>query len=109
MKRNQDLRRAAEIENQKDAVLLGLESLTWLAAWIMLPIWLAARGAGAGQFLSYSVMAAALLALGVLADRGEAFDDVKHLLWFVALIFLAILLTGGAVFFATHLAFRVGA
>lgn len=93
----------AEIENLKDGFSLALETLAWLAAWVLLPAWLAFRGSGISDFVGYALSAGSLLALGVAVDRGRAFQDLDHFLWFAGMTCLAILLFGGAVFGLGHL------
>ena len=103
MKRSVPRDRDAEIANLKDGVQFTLESLAWLAAWVLIPVWLAWRDTGFVHFLAYSAVSGCLLAAGVLADRGKAFEDLKHLFWFAGLTSLAILFFGGVTFGLTHL------
>ena len=103
MKRSVPRNRDAEIANLKDGAQLTLESLTWLVAWVLIPVWLAWRDTGVVPFLAYAAASGCLLAAGVLAERGTAFEDLRHLLWFAGLTSLAILLFGGAVFGLAHL------
>jgi hypothetical protein len=98
---------AARSENLKDGVLLAAESMAWLAAWLVMPVWLALRETTGSAFTVYAVAVGTLLAFGVLADRGPAFDSPDHFLWFAALNSLAILLLGGAVFGFTLLLLRI--
>jgi len=103
MKRSLPSTRAAEVENLRDGLQLALESVTWLCAWIALPVWLAWRDSGIDQLLAYSLGSGGLLALGVLADRGGASEGAGHLLWLGSITCLAILLAGGTAFGLTHL------
>jgi hypothetical protein len=72
--------------------------MAWLAAWTVMPVWLALRGATGTAFVAYAVAAGMLLTFGVLADQGRVFDSSDDFLRFAALTSLAILLLGGAVF-----------
>ena len=94
---------AAATENLKDGLQLALETLTWLAAWVLIPVWLACRDTSLSHFLLYSIGSGSLLAFGVLVDRGSAFEDGGHLLWFSGITTLAIFLFGGTVFGLTRL------
>ncbi len=95
------IRRLAAIED----VELALETASWLAAWLVLPIWLAASGAGTADFLMYATSAGALLSLGVAADRPDGLPNAGDLAWFSAVAVLSILVVGGS-FFAIAAAFR---
>jgi hypothetical protein len=99
--------RAARAENLRDGLCLALESLTWLAAWALLPAWLAVRGSSIADFVAYVAVSGSLLALGVAADRGRAFQGPGHLVWFTGMTCAAILLFGGTVFAVAHLLLRV--
>jgi hypothetical protein len=90
-------------ENLRDGILLAVEILAWLTAWIVLPAILGSRGTTMPNFAGYALAAGTLLAAGMLADRGGAFEDFDHFLWFASLSSLAILLLGGAVFGLSHL------
>ena len=107
MKPSQTRNRTAQVENMKDGLQLAAESLAWLAAWVLLPFWLAFRDTGVVAFFAYVLAAGFLLALGVVTDRAAAFEGIGHLLWFTGLTSLAILLFGGSVFTLSHLMFWI--
>lgn len=77
---------------------LLVETLSWLAAWLILPAWLALRGADGSDFLLFSLGAGMLLSGGIAADRPAAFDQLGDLAWFAAVSCVAVLVVGGAVF-----------
>ena len=81
-----------------ESLQLLLETSSWLAAWLILPVWLGLTGAGLFDFLLYSAGASLLLSLGVAADRPQGFSDAGDLGWLTGLCFLAVLLVGGALF-----------
>lgn len=80
---------------------LLVETVSWLAAWLILPAWLAFRGANASDFLVYALGAGMLLSAGIAADRSGALDESGDMTWFAAVSCLAVLLVGGAVFTLT--------
>ncbi len=80
---------------------LLVETLCWLAAWLLLPAWLAFRGAGATGFLLYALGAGMLLSAGIAADRSDAFEQRGDIAWFAAVSCLAVLVVGGGVFTLT--------
>jgi hypothetical protein len=95
--------RSAEAENLKDAILLGLEGLTWVAAWALIPAWLGSRGSPVLAFVAFALLAGTLLAAGVVIDRGHAILDRREMLCFAGLSSLAILLLGGVGYAFGHL------
>lgn len=95
--------RSAEAENRKDAVLLGLEGLTWTAAWAILPAWLGFRGSSLFALAAFALLAGALLAAGVVIDRGHAVLDRREALWFAGLNSLALLSLGSIAYAFGHL------
>ena len=80
---------------------LLVETLSWLTAWLILPAWLAVRGADGSGFLLYAAGAGMLLSAGIAADRPAAFDQLGDMAWFAVVSCLAVLVVGGAVFTLT--------
>jgi len=80
---------------------LLVETLSWLAAWLILPAWLALHGASAPDFLLYALGAGMLLSAGIAADRSGALDQGGDMAWFAAVSSLAVLVVGGTVFTLT--------
>lgn len=80
---------------------LVLETLSWLAAWLLLPVWLAFRNVGASDFLVFSLGAGLLLSVGVAADRPRAFEQLGDVAWFAGVFSLAVMVAGGTVFSLT--------
>jgi hypothetical protein len=74
------------------------ETACWLAAWLVLPIWLGVAGASPVEFLAYAFGAGALLAFGVAVDRSDGFSDLGEIAWFGALSCFAVLTVGGTLF-----------
>ena len=80
---------------------LLVETSSWLAAWLILPAWLASRGASASEFFLYAFGAGMLLAAGIAADRSDALNESGEMIWFAAVSCLAVFAVGGAVFTLT--------
>lgn len=81
-----------------ESLQLLVETSTWFAAWLILPVWLGLTGASPFDFLLYAVGASVLLSLGVAADRPEGFSHPGDVAWLTLLCWLAVLLLGGALF-----------
>ena len=77
------------------------EFLCWTVAWLILPAFLAARGSGLADFLTYAIVAGALLSVGGLANGSPSFDEPWALASYAVFSSLAILLAGGLVFGVT--------
>lgn len=84
------------------AAMEGLQALaetsSWLAAWLILPVWLGLRGASGADFLLYALGAGVLLSLGVAADRPRGFSHAGDVAWFSAICCFAVLVVGGVLF-----------
>jgi hypothetical protein len=74
------------------------EFLCWTVAWLVLPALLASRGSGLRAFLTYAVVAGALLSIGGLANGSPSFDEPWALASYAVFSSVAILLAGGLVF-----------
>jgi hypothetical protein len=81
-----------------EGLQLVVETTSWVVAWLVLPVWLALRGASAADFLLYAVGAGLLLAFAVAADRPDAFARADDIGWFAAASGTAVLLVGGFTF-----------
>lgn len=81
-----------------EGLQLLAETSSWVAAWLILPVWLGLIGAGVGDFLLYAAGAGFLLSLGVAADRPQNFSYAGDLTWFAAVSCFAVLVVGGALF-----------
>ncbi|MDP9415697.1 MAG: hypothetical protein M3Q08_16780 [Pseudomonadota bacterium] len=77
---------------------LVLETISWLAAWLILPVWLALKQVGVSDFLVYAFGSGLLLAVGVAADRPRALDQLGDAAWFAGVSSLAVTVVGGMVF-----------
>ena len=77
---------------------LVLETTSWIAAWFILPVWLAFQGVSGASFLLYALGSGLLLAGGVAADRPHAFHEFEDSAWFAGLSSLAVTVLGGIVF-----------
>lgn len=94
-------RRSAREHDAVERLQLLAETSSWLAAWLLLPVWLGLAGAAVSDFVTFAIGAGLLLSLGVAADRAKAFTDLRHFCWFAAISCLAVLVVGGAVFAIT--------
>jgi hypothetical protein len=103
--REQAPRRSTAGFGNIEGLQLLVEMSSWLAAWLILPVWLGLTGAGAGDFLLYALGAGLLLSAGVAADRPPGFAAAGDTAWFAAVCCFAVLIVGGALFF-TAAAFR---
>ena len=81
-----------------EGLQLLAEVSSWLAAWLILPAWLGLSGAGAANFLLYTLGAGFLLSLGAAADRPQGFSHPGDVAWFAAVCCFSVLVVGGAVF-----------
>lgn len=77
---------------------LVLETTSWLAAWFILPVWLAFQGVSGPSFVLYALGSGLLLAAGVAVDRPHAFDEFEDSAWFAGVSSLAVTVVGGIVF-----------
>lgn len=75
-----------------------LETLSWFAAWLIVPVWLAFRDVSGSGFLLFSLSAGLLLSVGVAADRPRAFEHLGDVTWFAGLSSVAVTVIGGTVF-----------
>ena len=98
MRKNLSMTQADEIRSATDLLQLIVETVTWLAAWLVFPAWLALHQASAAQFLLFAIGSGSLLSFGVALDRGRAFADLQHFVWFTAVSCLAMSVFGGIVF-----------
>ncbi|MDP8913023.1 MAG: hypothetical protein M3N39_05555 [Pseudomonadota bacterium] len=81
-----------------DDLQLVLETLSWFAAWLIVPAWLGFRDVGGSAFLLFSLGAGLLLSIGVAADRPRAFEQLGDVAWFAGVSSLAVTVIGGTVF-----------
>ena len=89
---------AADRHGIFDSLHLFAETTSWVAAWLILPLWLGFRGAAFTDFLIFASGAGALLSFAVAADRPDALDDLHNLAWLSFASWLPVLIIGGAVF-----------
>ena len=98
MRKNPSITQGDAVSSATDSLQLAVETATWLAAWLVFPAWLALQQASASQFLLFAIGSGPLLAFGVALDRGRAFYDLGHFVWFTAVSCLAMSVFGGVVF-----------
>jgi hypothetical protein len=75
-----------------------LESLTWLTAWLVLPIRLALEGGSFLDFCFYSAGAAFLVSIGIFLTNRECFAGWENALKYVGRCWLRLFTAGAACF-----------
>jgi hypothetical protein len=81
-----------------EGLQLLAETSSWVAGWLILPVWLGLTGARAADFLLYALGAGLLLSFGLAMDRPMGFRHAGELAWFTGVCCSAVFLVGGAAF-----------
>lgn len=88
----------AKIDRHLEGTEVFAESLVWIAAWLLIPIYLGRSTVGPGAYAIYAVVAGILVSLGVLATTQESCGGWARFFGHALKCALAILIAGGSVF-----------